>query len=263
MPARSDFPALGDAAWQRATSAEFGPFSTETANSGKRSRKIKERMGTYDVEFLRYEVLARATDGSGRAVWYDLPGQRYASWYVEQGFVSRKEADAGRMKANAYNLNLAEQFVKAARAAGAEAAEAARANDGLDAIARAAVEGKAQAEAEAAERSAERAAEQAGKVWRGEDAKQLRLRRVLQASGKVPSASEIARERLKVQLEEAGLQAEPEEVLEAADGGALPDDVINALFPLPSDPLAVSTAINTGPEPVYNFFMQLRLRGVI
>lgn len=262
MPARSDFPALGDTAWKRATSPEFGPFSTETANSGKRSRKIKERIGTYDVEFLRYEVLARDTDGSGRAVWYDLPGQRYASWYVEQGFVSRKEADAGRMKANAYNLNLAEQFVKAARAAGAEANEAA-AGGGINSVIEAAIAGRNEADAEAAQRAAARAAEQAGKVWRGEDPKQLRLRRVLQASGKVPSASDIARERLKVQLEEAGLQAEPEEVLEAADGGSLPDDVINALFPLPPDPLAVSTAINTGPEPVYNFFMQLRLRGVI
>lgn len=262
MPARSDFPALGDAAWQRATSAEFGPFTTETANSGTRSRKIKERIGTYDVEFLRYEVLARATDGSGRAVWYDLPGQRYASWYVEQGFVSRKEADAGRMKANAYNLNLAQQFVKAARAAGAEAAEKAQ-SGGINAVIESAIAGRDEAAAEAAERAAERAAEQAGKVWRGEDPKQLRLRRVLQASGKVPSASEIARERLRVQLEDAGLKAEPEEVLEAAEAGQLDDDVINALFPLPPDPLTVATQINVGPADVYNFFMQLKLRKVI
>ena len=262
MPARSDYPALGDTAWKRATSPDFGPFSTETANSGKRSRKVKERIGTYDVEFLRYEVIARDTDGSGRAVWYDLPGQRYASWYVEQGFVSRKEADAGRMKANAYNLNLAEQFVKAARAAGAEANEAA-ASGGFNTLIESAIAGRDEAAAEAAQRAADRAAEQAGKVWRGEDPKQLRLRRALQAKGVVPSAADIAKERLKVQLEDAGLDAEPEEIEAAAAAGELPEDVINSLFPLPLDPNAVAVAINTGPELVYNFFMQLKLRGVI
>ena len=262
MPRRGDYPLLNDAAWARATSPTFGAFSTETANSGKRSRKLKEQIGTFDVEFLKYEAIARAEDGSGRATWYEVPGQRYASWYVEQGFVTRKEADNGRMRANAYNEQLATQFVKAAQAAGAEAAAAGQ-TSGINSLIESAIAGRDAAEAAADARTAEKAAERAGAVFRGEDPKQLRLRRVLAASGKVPSAQEIAKERLRLQLEEAGLEADPEVVQAAAAAGKLPEDVINSLFPLPLDPSAVSTAINLGPDIVYNFFMQLKLRGVI